>query len=144
MSRHILFSSALVVCCSGFVLLGVAADDQAVTENIDDLHSQKLSLLEDIAARYQFGYATGKPVLEELLAAKHALLEARLSMADQQADRVKLHELIVENRARLVEARAAGHQLGKNAEVDILAARVEHIDAKIALQQERSKAERSQ
>ena len=73
-----------------------------------------------------------------MLSAKHDLLRARLLMADSQADRIKLQELIVENRGRLVEARVAAHRLGNKAEVDILAARVEHIDAKIALQQERS------
>lgn len=138
MSRKVLIPIASVVCCLGCVLFSWANDANSLSAKLHELHSEKLSILEDIVTRYEFGYAKGKPVLEELLSAKHDLLRARLSIADSQANRIKLQELIVENRGRLVEARIAAERLGNAAEIDVLAARVEHIDAKIDLQQARS------
>jgi hypothetical protein len=138
MFRKVLISISSVACCLGFVLFSLAEDGSSSSANLRELHAEKLSILEDIVSRYEFGYSKGKPVLEELLSAKHDLLRARLLAAESQADRIKLQELIVENRGRLVEARIAAHQLGNNTEIDILAARVEHIDARIELQHVRS------
>ena len=138
MSRNFFLRIFAVACSLGFVFLVVAEDDLKSSETIQELQSEKLSLLEQLVDRYQFGYSKGKPVLEELLAAKYDLLHAKLLIADSQANRVKLQEQIVENRRRLVEARVAGHKLGNNAEVDIIAARIAQIDAKIALRHLRS------
>lgn len=133
MFRKFLIPITSLACCLSFVLFGLANDDNSSSAHLNELYSEKLSILEDIVTRYEFGYSQGKPVLEQLLSAKHDLLRARLLLADSQADCIKLQELIVENRGKLVEARIAAHRLGNIAEVDILAARVEHIDAKVDL-----------
>jgi hypothetical protein len=124
-----------------FVLHGVANDDRSSNDTIDQLQSEKESLLEEIVSRYEFGFAAGKPVLEELLAAKHDLLRAKLSVADSRADRIRLKELIVVNRGKLVEARIAANRLGNLADVEILTARVGYIDAKVDLLREQSMSE---
>ena len=91
---------ASISCCLSLVIFVVADDDVASNSKIRELQSQKLELLEDIVTRYKFGYSMGKPVLGELLAAEHELLHAKLDIANSQADRVRLLELIVENRGR--------------------------------------------
>ena len=144
MSRNRLIPIASVACCMSVVLIGIADDNHATNAKIDELHSEKLSILEDIVTRYEFGYSKGRHLLEELIAAKHDLLLAKLSIADSQADRMKLQKLIIENRGELVGARIAANRLGNNTEVDILAARVEYIDAKIALQSEASLGRRTE
>ena len=80
MSRKTLISIVSVACCLGFVLFCLADDDSS-SANLNELYAEKLSILEDIVTRYEFGYVKGKPVLEELLSAKHDLLRAKLLIA---------------------------------------------------------------
>lgn len=138
MSRNHLVPVVSVACCLTFAFLGVADDARPSNAVINELHSEKLLLLNDIVSRYEFAYSKGRPVFEELLAAKHDLLYAKLAIADSHDDRLKLLELIVENRHRLVETRIAAYELGHITEVEILAARLGYIDAKIDLQHEGS------
>jgi hypothetical protein len=77
-------------------------------------------------------------VLDEVLAVEHDLLKTRLEMAITRLERVAIRESIVDNRRKLVEARVASLELGNSAEVDILFAKVEKIDAEIALSREKS------
>ena len=82
------------------------------------------------------------PILEELLDAEQDLLLTKIEVASAIEERIKLHQLVVENRERLVEVRNAGLRLGRMDEVDILNARVWLVDAKIALENARVFADR--
>ena len=138
MSWNLIARVTTVACCLGFGLFVVANDEATKDPTLRELQSMKLDLLEDIAERYRFGFSLGKPVLEELLAAEHQVLLAKLDLTDSQTDRIKLREEVVKNRSDLVDARIAGMRLGKNAEVDMLTARVMLIDAQIDLANARS------
>ncbi len=134
--RHFIPITTLVLAF-GLVLFAVAQEESANDPNeIRKLQAQKVELLQDLVERYRFAYSSGKPVLEELLAVERDLLSAKLDMTISPAERVAIRESIVENHRKLVQARVAGLQLGKNAEADILRARVEKIDAEIALARE--------
>jgi hypothetical protein len=138
MSRlHLLITSVALVF--SFVLFTVAQEDSGNgTSEVRKLQTQKLELLQELLDRYKFGYSSGKPVLEEVLAVEQDLLNTRLEMAITRAERVAIRESIVDNRRKLVEARVAGLELGNNPEVDILFAKVERIDAEIALSREKA------
>lgn len=128
---------ATIALAFSLVLFAVAQEDAGANRSeISELQAQKMELLQELVDRYEFAYSSGRPVLEELLAVERDLLSAKLEMAESSADRIAIRESIVENRRRLVEARVAGLQLGKNAEVDILFARIEKIDAEISLARE--------
>ena len=138
MSRtHLLVTSVALVF--SFVLFAVAQEDSGNgASEVRKLQTQKLELLQELLDRYKFGYSSGKPVLEEVLAVEHDLLNTRLEMAISRAERVAIRESVVDNRRKLLEARVAGLQLGNSAEVDILFAKVEKIDAEIALAREKA------
>ena len=82
-------------------------------------------------------------MLEELLGAESQLLQAKLEAANTAEKRIELRKSLIENRRKLVEARSAGLNLGNNSEVDIIAARVEVVDAEIALIRETRRVERA-
>ncbi len=138
MSTKLLARVVTIACCLGFGLFVFADEEKTNESKIQELHSQKQSLLEDIVSRYRFAYSRGKPVLDELLDMEHQLLVAKIDAADSHADRVKLREAIVKNRREIVEARDAGMRMGKNTEVDTLSAKVMLIDAELALANELS------
>ncbi len=127
-----------MVCWISIAFFVTGEDEVTSNAELRELQSEKLSLLQDIVGRYQAGFKKGKPVLEELLAAEHELLVAQLELADSAADRLESLNLIAINRGKLVEVRTAGHKLGTNAEIDILKARVWHVDAKIAVMHEQA------
>ena len=139
MKGNRLVALSITAACLSLTLFAVAdVPSESSSKRIAELHSQKLEVLQDIVDRYQFGYSKGKPVLEEMLAAEHELLLARLDLAKSRQDFIALRELLLENRIRLVEARVAGAKIGTVAEVAILTARVQKIDAEIDLEHERS------
>lgn len=124
----------VAIACIGGTLLAVAdvTSDHA-SEQIQQLHSQKIEILQDLVDRYKFANSHGKPVLDEMLAAESKLLRAKLEIAQSTADRIELHELLLKNRETLVEVKIAGKELGRVAEVEILTSRVAKLEAEIEL-----------
>lgn len=79
---------ALVFSCVLFAVAQEKAGNDA--SEVRKLQAQKLQLLQELLDRYKFGYSTGKPVLEEILAVELDLLNTRLEMATSRAERVAM------------------------------------------------------
>ena len=142
MNRKTMVAASVLALVFGSVIYVNASDKEQSRESVPSLQQEKIALLEDIVSRYRFGHSEGMPILEELLDAEQDLLLTKIEVASAIEERIKLHQLVVENRERLVEVRNAGLRLGRMDEVDILNARVWLVDAKIALENARVFADR--
>jgi outer membrane protein TolC len=95
------------------------------------------AIYEVLLAKYEHGGGN----IGSVHRAKNAWLNARISLAESKAERIKLYEEIVKDSKEWEQTALRNVENGAGEQIEALAARAERIEAEIALEQARAESE---
>ena len=134
---------ALLAVFTASTTLALFADDATkkptklkVEAFIYELQSERSKVLKKRFEVLSDSHKHGDTSVDALLNAEHDFLDAQLQCCDTQSERRELLGRIFKNRIRLEEYRTTALSQGTGSEADLLVARADRLNAKIAIMRE--------
>src|SRR5207237_10825703 len=107
---------------------------------VRELLKERLATLKEIAAQAEQAFRQNASSREEVMRARLQVHQAELDLCDSDAERIRVHEEIVAVAKEIEALINASQQEGVASSGVMLRARVQRLDAEIALERAKAKA----
>lgn len=112
--------------------------DKKLQREVNKLLTERRDVLRDRARILEASFREGNQTLESVTAARIALIDADLELADSKADRVRLRESYLDNVKTLELYAKSMFEAGRQSRVAVLGARAERLNAEVNLLREQA------
>jgi len=135
------FAAGLVLPLA-LLMQPAAAQDRKLDPDVERLLRQRLTVLEEVANLEEQAYRTGSTSFSSTLVARQAVLEAKLELAKDAAERVQIREEMLKSAQALERAAEALTKAAEAPRTNLLAASANRLRAEADLLLERKAAAR--